>query len=42
MKKYSIDKTPLQVQLEIAERLKKLRKSKKISQSKLAENQVFL
>lgn len=37
MKSYSINKTPLQTQLEIAKRFKALRKSKKISQSKLAE-----
>jgi transcriptional regulator with XRE-family HTH domain len=36
MKNYSIRKTPLQVQTELAERLKKLRKSKKMSQSDLA------
>jgi len=37
MKSYSINKIPLQTQLEIAQRFKTLRKSKKISQSKLAE-----
>lgn len=36
MKNYSIRKTPLQVQTELAERLKKLRKNIKISQSELA------
>lgn len=36
MKNYSIRKTPSQVQTELAERFKKLRKSKKIAQSELA------
>lgn len=36
MKNYSIHKTPLQVQTELAERLRKIRKEKKISQSELA------
>ena len=36
MKNYSIHKTPNQVQSELAERFRKLRKSKKISQSVLA------
>ncbi|MFA9187023.1 helix-turn-helix domain-containing protein [Flavobacterium magnesitis] len=36
MKNYSINKTPLQVQIELAERLRKIRKDKKISQSELA------
>jgi len=37
MKKYSINKLPSQVQLELAERFKKLRKEKKLSQSLLAD-----
>lgn len=37
MKNYSINKTPSQVQLELAERFKKLRKYKKLSQSELAD-----
>lgn len=37
MKSYSINKTPSQVQLELAERFKKLRKYKKLSQSELAD-----
>lgn len=37
MKNYSINKTPSQVQLELAERFKKLRKDKKLSQSELAD-----
>jgi len=37
MKNYSIKKTPSQVQLELAERFKKLRKDKKLSQSELAD-----
>jgi transcriptional regulator with XRE-family HTH domain len=37
MKNYSINKTPSQVQLELAERFKKLRKNKKLSQSELAD-----
>jgi transcriptional regulator with XRE-family HTH domain len=37
MKNYSINKTPTQVQLELAERFKKLRKDKKLSQSELAD-----
>lgn len=36
MKNYSINKTPSQVQLELAERFKKLRKDKKLSQAELA------
>ena len=36
MKNYSIHKTPSQVQIELAERFKKLRKSKKIAQAELA------
>ena len=36
MKNYFIHKTPNQVQSELAERFRKLRKSKKISQSELA------
>jgi len=36
MKNYSINKTPNQVQSELAERFKKLRKSKKIAQATLA------
>ncbi len=36
MKNYSINKTPSQVQLELAERFKKLRKDKKLSQFELA------
>ncbi|TAF68828.1 MAG: XRE family transcriptional regulator [Flavobacterium sp.] len=36
MKNYSIHKTPNQVQTELAERFRKLRKNKKISQSELA------
>jgi transcriptional regulator with XRE-family HTH domain len=36
MKNYSINKTPSEVQLELAERLRKIRKDKKISQSELA------
>lgn len=38
MKNYSIHKTPTQVQIELAERFKKLRKSKKIAQAELANN----
>lgn len=37
MKNYSINKTPSQVQFELAERFKKLRKDKKLSQSELAD-----
>ena len=37
MKNYSINKTPSQVQLELAERFKKLRKDKKLSQFELAD-----
>ena len=37
MKNYSINKTSSQVQLELAERFKKLRKDKKLSQSELAD-----
>lgn len=37
MKNYSINKTPFQVQLELAERFRKIRKSKKLSQSQLAD-----
>lgn len=37
MKNYSINKTPSQVQLELAERFKKLRKYKKLSQAELAD-----
>lgn len=37
MKSYSINKTPLQVQLELATRFQKMRKSKKYSQAQLAE-----
>lgn len=37
MKKYSINKTPLQVQLKLAESLRKIRKDKKVSQSELAD-----
>nr|WP_314896181.1 helix-turn-helix transcriptional regulator [uncultured Flavobacterium sp.] len=37
MKNYSINKTPSQVQLELAERLRKIRKDKKVSQSVLAD-----
>ena len=37
MKNYSINNTPTQVQLELAERFKKLRKDKKLSQSELAD-----
>ena len=37
MKNYSINKTPSQVQLELASRFQKLRKSKKYSQAQLAE-----
>ncbi|MFV5691706.1 helix-turn-helix domain-containing protein [Flavobacterium sp. LT1R49] len=37
MKNYSINKTPSEVQLELAERLRKIRKDKKISQSELAD-----
>ena len=37
MKNYSINKTPSQVQLELAERFKKLRKYKRLSQSELAD-----
>ena len=37
MKNYSINKTPSQVQLELASRFQKLRKSKKYSQTQLAE-----
>jgi len=37
MKNYSINKTPSQVQLELASRFQKLRKSKKYSQALLAE-----
>lgn len=37
MKNYSINKIPSQVQLELAERFKKLRKYKKLSQSELAD-----
>ena len=37
MKNYSINKTPSQVQLELAVRFKKLRKYKKLSQSELAD-----
>ena len=37
MKNYSINKIPSQVQLEMAEKFKMLRKSKKFSQAKLAE-----
>lgn len=37
MKNYSINKTPSQVQLELAERFKKLRKYKKLSQSELSD-----
>ncbi|MBA0882583.1 helix-turn-helix domain-containing protein [Flavobacterium undicola] len=36
MKNYSINKTPSQVQTELAERLREIRKDKKISQSELA------
>lgn len=36
MKNYSIHKIPTQIQSELAERFRKLRKSKKISQSELA------
>ena len=36
MKNYSIHKTPSQVQIELAERFKKLRKRKKIAQAELA------
>lgn len=34
---FFINKTPLQVQLELAERCKKIRKSKKLSQSEFAD-----
>ncbi len=37
MKNYSINKTPSQVQLELAERFKEMRKSKKLSQHQLAD-----
>jgi transcriptional regulator with XRE-family HTH domain len=37
MKNYSIHKTPLQVQLELAERLREIRKNKKLSQAQLAD-----
>ena len=36
MKNYSIHKVPSQIQTELAQRFKKLRKSKKITQSELA------
>lgn len=36
MKNYSINKTPSQVELELADRFKKIRKSKKFSQAELA------
>ncbi|MCC9018291.1 MULTISPECIES: helix-turn-helix domain-containing protein [Flavobacterium] len=36
MKNYSINKTPSQVQSELAEQFRKFRKSKKIAQSELA------
>lgn len=37
MKTFSIEKTPLEVQLEVANRLKLIRKQKKMAQSQLAE-----
>ncbi|MEC4004168.1 helix-turn-helix transcriptional regulator [Flavobacterium sp. SUN052] len=36
MKNYSINKIPSQIQLELADRFKKIRKEKKISQAQLA------
>lgn len=36
IKNYSINKIPSQVQIELSDRFKKLRKSKKIAQSELA------
>lgn len=36
MKNYSINKIPSQVQIELSDRFRKLRKSKKIAQSELA------
>ncbi len=37
MKNYSINKTPSQIQLELAERFREMRKSKKLSQHQLAD-----
>lgn len=37
MKNYSINKTPKQVQLEIANRFREIRKNKKLSQAELAK-----
>lgn len=37
MKSYSINKVPSQIQLELANRFREIRRAKKISQSELAE-----